>query len=224
MEKTSQKLKIIKDHLGRLTEIQPQVIDLGGPEAAPPKYNYFKMNGWGFKDTKITFDREKKHGTITGSRYTFSGAQMKDLEKFARDEVFFDVTGVPLANQNTMSVDPPYVNEIFLNDISDCFSRISFEPKERIMHSHGHTLHEVYALKHGKFDRYVDCVLYPGSHEHVEQIVKVAIKNNVVLIPYGGGTNVTQALMCLPSEKRMIVSVDMSRVFFSLFIKTYQIR
>jgi len=32
------------------------------------------------------------------------------------------------------------------------------------------------------------------------------------LIPYGGGTNVTQALLPIKEEKRMIVSVDMSRL------------
>lgn len=33
-----------------------------------------------------------------------------------------------------------------------------------------------------------------------------------MLVPYGGGTNVTQSLMLEVSEKRMIVSVDMSRM------------
>ena len=34
----------------------------------------------------------------------------------------------------------------------------------------------------------------------------------MVLVPYGGGTNVTQALMISPKEKRMVVSVDMTRM------------
>lgn len=33
-----------------------------------------------------------------------------------------------------------------------------------------------------------------------------------MLVPYGGGTNVTQSLMLEKEEKRMIVSVDMSRM------------
>ena len=55
-------------------------------------------------------------------------------------------------------------------------------------------------------------MVYPGCHDHVEALVKAAIKHNVVLIPYGGGTNVTLALQLSPAEKRMIVSVDMTRV------------
>ena len=42
--------------------------------------------------------------------------------------------------------------------------------------------------------------------------MKLANKHNVALIPYGGGTNVTQSLMLSDKEKRMIVSVDMSRM------------
>ncbi len=214
MEKASEKLKVIKDHLGHATDVEPKVVDLGGPDAVKPKYEYFKMNGWGYHDTKITFDREKNYGFITGSRYTFSGSQMRDLQKFAESEVNLRVSEPPVTNQETMTVDPPFINEAFLAEIEGSYSRLSFDPRERTTHSHGHTLLEVFTLKHGKFDRFVDCVIYPGSHEQVEALVKAAMKHNVVLIPYGGGTNVTQALMVTPEEKRMIVSVDMTRVCF----------
>lgn len=43
-------------------------------------------------------------------------------------------------------------------------------------------------------------------------IVKLANEQNVVIIPYGGGTNVTKALMLSAKEKRMIVSLDMTRM------------
>jgi len=43
----------------------------------------------------------------------------------------------------------------------------------------------------------------------VVAIVKAAVAHNVVIIPYGGGTNVTQALLCPEGETRMIVSLDM---------------
>ena len=59
------------------------------------------------------------------------------------------------------------------------------------MHSHGATVREVFALRYGRFERYVDVVIYPNSHEQVVKIVELANEHNVVLIPYGGGTNVT---------------------------------
>ena len=55
-------------------------------------------------------------------------------------------------------------------------------------------------------------MIYPFSTEQCEDLIKLANKHNVVLVPYGGGTNVTQSLMLEVSEKRMIISVDMSRM------------
>ena len=64
-------------------------------------------------------------------------------------------------------------------------------------------------LRFGSFARVPDVVVYPGSHAHVEAIVAAAHAHNVVLIPFGGGTSVSQALMCPENEKRCIVSLDM---------------
>ena len=114
--------------------------------------------------------------------------------------------------------EPANVSHEFLKELeeSKCFSRRSFENWERIMHSHGASLREVFALRYGRFERYVDMVLYPGSTEHCKTIVELADKHNVVLIPYGGGTNVTQALFIKSEDstvgQRMLVSLDMSRM------------
>lgn len=55
-------------------------------------------------------------------------------------------------------------------------------------------------------------MIYPLNTEEIENIVNLANKHNVVLVPYGGGTNVTWSLMIPVEENRMIVSVDMSRM------------
>lgn len=52
-------------------------------------------------------------------------------------------------------------------------------------------------------------MIYPGSHANVEVIVKAANEHKVVIIPFGGGTTVTNALTCNIEEKRTIVSLDM---------------
>lgn len=55
-------------------------------------------------------------------------------------------------------------------------------------------------------------VVYPANTEQVENLVKLANKHNVVLVPYGGGTNVTQSLLLPLDEKRMMVSVSTKRM------------
>jgi alkyldihydroxyacetonephosphate synthase len=111
-----------------------------------------------------------------------------------------DMTKVTLPSK-LMTPDPPIINDAFLTGLGDNYSRISFEDKERIMHSHGHTLQEIWLLRSGKFARIADVIIYPVSTAQVELIVKLANEHNVVIIPYGGGTNVTKALMLDANEK-----------------------
>lgn len=82
----------------------------------------------------------------------------------------------------------------------------------RIFHSHGHSLQELFLLRTAKLPRTADYVVYITTHEQAEHLIEAAKKHNVVLIPFGGGTNVTESLMCQPQEKRTIVSVDMTRM------------
>ena len=46
-------------------------------------------------------------------------------------------------------------------------------------------------IRNGKLDKYVDVIIYPYSTEQVENLVALANKHNVVLVPYGGGTTVS---------------------------------
>ena len=69
---------------------------------------------------------------------------------------------------------------------------------------------ELFMLRYGQFERIPDLVVWPESTHDVELIVKIATDHNVVIIPYGGGTSVTWALMCPKNEGRMIVSLDTS--------------
>jgi len=68
-----------------------------------------------------------------------------------------------------MEIDPPVLNHEFLSELGDNgFERRSFMKWERIMHSHGATLMEVFTLRYGRFARFVDLVIYPASHEQCE--------------------------------------------------------
>lgn len=73
-------------------------------------------------------------------------------------------------------------------------------------------MQEIWQLRYTALPKVADVVIYPNSTEDVERLVKLACKHNVVLVPYGGGTNVTKSLQLLEQEKRMCVSVDMGRM------------
>lgn len=116
-------------------------------------------------------------------------------------------------SQEDMEVAAPILNHAFLEELGEkSFSRRSFMKWERIMHSHGSCLQEVWQLRYTKLPKVCDVVIYPNSTAETENLVKLAVKHNVVLIPYGGGTNVTKSLQMDIAETRMIVSVDCSRM------------
>jgi len=69
----------------------------------------------------------------------------------------------------------------------------------------------MWAIKFGAISRVPDLVVFPQREEDVELLVAAAARCGACLIPYGGGTNVTNALACPEREARSIVSVDMRR-------------
>ncbi|KAL9649112.1 hypothetical protein ABK040_008489 [Willaertia magna] len=177
-----------------------------------------KWNGWGYKDTEFIMD-DKKDVHITGNRYILSGKCVPSfrpwMEKFAELNVNYE--SPPQSwEQMKNKIPKPILCEGFLEEIKNakCYKFISFDEEARLYHSHGHSCQEIFQLRYGKFKRCVDVVIYPGCHEQVEELVKIANKyaNNVTIIPYGGGTTVSQALMCPENENRMIISLNMQEM------------
>ncbi len=169
-----------------------------------------KATGWGFADTEL---RLNKAGLVelSGNRYLFSGKEFPSLRTWMEKNASLNVDWA--SPEKPMPPAPtPIRNEGFLAAIEGCFDRLSFNGPERVLHAHGHTAQEVFTVKFGEFARIPDAIVWPACHEHVEVIVKAAVEHNVVLIPYGGGTSVSHALIPPADEKRMIVSVDMHRM------------
>eukprot|EP00743_Colponemidia_sp_Colp-15_P002674 GILK01002897.1.p1 GENE.GILK01002897.1~~GILK01002897.1.p1 ORF type:complete len:630 (-),score=93.02 GILK01002897.1:76-1785(-) len=169
-----------------------------------------RWNGWGYKDTEF---RVNSDGCVelTGDRYLFSGKVLPNFRPWAEKEIGLNMDN-QVTGQEACPVPAPRRNEEFLRAVSKACKRLSFEDGERLFHGHGHSCQEIYTLRFSSFDRVPDVVVYPSKHEDVEVIVAAAHAHNVVLIPFGGGTNVSQALLCPPHEERMIVSLDMSEM------------
>lgn len=110
------------------------------------------------------------------------------------------------------------INEQFMLEVKQTKLSYSDDPQDRLFRAHGHTMDELFILRYGKFERIPDIVIWPNSQEEVELIVNLATKNNVAIIPFGGGTSVTWALMCPKNENRMIVSLDTSQLNKILWI------
>jgi len=178
------------------------------------------LDVWGFRDSAF---RAMPNGSVVfiGSRYALCGAEMPDLLPWVRDVLgaelrpddVHDVAGLP-------PVPAARENRRFVEDIRSLLpdDAISTEPAVRLRHGHGHTLEEMYAIKYERLERVPDMVIFPSTEERVAGVVDAAARHDVCLVPYGGGTNVSDALRCPTDEERMIVSVDLGRMNRILWI------
>jgi len=91
--------------------------------------------------------------------------------------------------------------------------QVSVDPDNRLCHSVGKNYRDLWRMRNGLVEKVPDAVLLPACHRDVEIIMTAAVKHNVCLIPFGGGTNVVGAVEADPHEtRRMIASVDMRRM------------
>ena len=102
-----------------------------------------------------------------------------------------------------------------MDDLLSSFEedRYSSSDKERLLHSHGQTTSdEIYKVLYSKLDSFADLVFYIENEDEAKTLIDLAKKHNVCLIPYGGGTSVSNALKIPKNEDRMVVSVDTRRM------------
>ena len=171
---------------------------------------------WGFKDSSFIINDDNTV-TFTGKRYEgISGERLPYLIPFVTKVLNTDIKKEPYFKEREKKyVSERKINQDFVNDISSLFNedQISFSDEERVLHSHGqNSPDEVFKVLYDKLEKFTDIVVYVENEEDVINLVQKAKKHNVCLVPYGGGTNVTNALQLPKNEERMIVSVDTRRL------------
>ena len=172
------------------------------------------LHTWGFRDTRFVA-RPDGVVVLEGSRYELSGQELPDLLPWAQKTFHPDFAPDNLfLPEGPPRIPAPRRNPAFSEELRKGFAedQLCEDDEVRLRHGHGHTQEEMYAIKYGRLARVPDLVVYPTRDEQVEQLVEAALRHGVVLIPYGGGTNVTDALRCPTGEERTIVSVDMTRM------------
>ncbi|XP_030642242.1 alkyldihydroxyacetonephosphate synthase, peroxisomal [Chanos chanos] len=178
-----------------------------------------KWNGWGYSDSRFLLNK-KGQAEFTGKRYPLSGMILPSLKNWF--EGTFGASeqhrspAVPVLNASAVPV--PNLNQAFMEELKALGVTLSQEPDDRVFRSHGHCLHEIFALREGRIGKVPDLVVWPSCHDDVVKIVELACKHDVCLIPFGGGTSVSGALECPPEETRSIVSLDTSQMNRILWI------
>jgi alkyldihydroxyacetonephosphate synthase len=190
------------------------------PESPPAANEAEAADGWGFADTRFVV---QPNGSVvlTGHRYDISDVELPALMPWMAKTL-----AAPLAYDNKNEPHyPPAVPEAkrasaLREELATIFApdQLSDDDRVRLRRGHGHTGAEIWAIRYGKLERVPDLVVFPTAHEQVVLLARAAEKHGACLIPFGGGTNVTDALRLPVSEQRFVIAVDMRRMNRILWI------
>ena len=169
---------------------------------------HMKWWGWGYED--VTFDDSTKP-----ELWPYLKRELGvDEIRWEKPVAFEDVT---LPEQKN--------NEAFLAAIGAGLGegQVVDDKKSRLVHAAGKSFRDLWLMRHGQVQFAPDCVVYPDTEEDVALVVRAAHEHGVVLVPFGGGSNIAGCLV--PSDRggRMVVSLDMCRMHRVLEVDRYSL-
>jgi alkyldihydroxyacetonephosphate synthase len=168
------------------------------PSPAPRAAGGMKWWGWGLEG--VAFTHEDK----------------PELRGFIERVLALDVarpTTRPVAFDE-LTIAEPALGDALRGALEDAVGGdfVSTDPLDRVVHARGKSLRDLVRHRGGDVGRVPDVVVRPGDEAAVEAVLRAAIAADAVVIPFGGGTNISGSLEAPPEETRTIVSVDMSRM------------
>ncbi len=83
----------------------------------------------------------------------------------------------------------------------------------RVSHSQGKSYRDVLRLRLRRPGHAVDAVVWPREEREVAEVLKLAVRHRLIVIPIGGGSSVTGGLEPLQAEQYAgVVSLDLARM------------
>lgn len=171
-----------------------------------------KWNGWGYNDSRFFVVNDTLMVRFSGDRYPIGNLELPYFKQWVQDIFKLDFSVRHIAKPLPTIYPEPVICSDFLRDIKAAKILYSIEGVDRLIRSHGQTLYEIHSLREGLVNRIPDIVVWPTSHDECVTIVNCANQENVVIIPFGGGTSVSGSVTCPQNEKRSIVALDTSQM------------
>jgi alkyldihydroxyacetonephosphate synthase len=157
------------------------------------------MKWWGWGDEDVGFDSNAHPGA-----WPYAKAQLGVEE----DEI--DAPPVPI---EAVRLPEAIRHEGFSADVRRSMraDQICDSRRERVLHAYGKGFRDLFRMRRGMAEGAPDLVLYPETENDVLMTLRAAARHDVVVIPFGGGSNIAGCLERSESL-RMTVSLDMRRM------------
>src|SRR5829696_4990136 len=89
---------------------------------------------------------------------------------------------------------------------------VSTDDLDRVVHGRGKRLTDLIRQRRGDLGRLPDVVVRPAAEDQVAAVVRAALEDDAVVIPFGGGSSISGSLEAEPEETRPVISLDISRL------------
>ena len=154
------------------------------------------MKWWGWGDEDVAFTHDDK----------------PDLGPFLQRHLEIDVSRVssPRAAFDELRMPEPILPAALRGELEAAAGaeHVSTDRLDRLVHARGKSLRDIVRHRRGALGRLPDVVVRPADEEAVAAVLRAAIDADAVVIPFGGGSNISGSLEPPASESRTIVSLD----------------
>jgi alkyldihydroxyacetonephosphate synthase len=168
------------------------------PVLSQPAHGGMKWWGWG--DDGVAFTDDGK----------------PELAPFLRRGLSLDVrrvTSRPVAFE-ALEIPEPVLPEHLRSALAAAVGphQLSVDARDRVVHARGKSLRDLLRHRRGELGRLPDVVVRPGGEEEVTAVLRAALEADAVVIPFGGGTNISGSLEVPAAELRPVISLDCGRL------------
>jgi alkyldihydroxyacetonephosphate synthase len=163
-----------------------------------PDVKHMKWWGWGVEG--VGFHHEDKPA----------------FRPFVLNAIDLDVNTTPTSpvSLDDLPIPTPMINDQLLAELTEVVGtgNVVQDDLDRIVHTYGKALRDLLRIRAGDIPRIPDVVIYPGNEAEVQLIVDRAVAADAVIIPYGGGSNISGSLHAPEDETRPVISLDLGRM------------
>lgn len=151
---------------------------------------------------------------VEGVAFTYGNKP--DFAPFVKQAVGLDLSlpaESPIAFEDLV-VPPSRATDDFLALCSTLIGQghVVTDDHDRVVHTYGKSIRDLLRIRANLLPRTPDVVLYPADEREVQAIVEAVVNQDAVIIPFGGGTNISGSLEPRPEETRIVVSLDVGRL------------
>jgi alkyldihydroxyacetonephosphate synthase len=159
-----------------------------------------RMKWWGWGDEGVSFTHEDKPA----------------LGPFLERNLAIDVdriTSRPIAFEELEVAEPELSEQLRAAlEAAAGAEHVSTDALDRVVHARGKCLRDLVRHRRGDTGRVPDVVVRPGDEAALSALMEAALDADAVVIPFGGGTNISGSLEAPAGEDRTVISVDLGRM------------